>query len=371
MSTHNRQDDTVKLANVVFFLKNTALQWFENHEEQITSWDNFIRSITDNFGQPDSRRQQAQDGLAHRVQSCSESATTYIQDILRLCGRANPHMTDDEKIGHLYKGIAENLFYAISPKEPKTVKNFVAYTKQYQELLDRRIAATSINHASGIPSLTPPVHADLNAYIREGVQEELRILHCSQRLPTAQANNGALRSSAANTAFLGVKEVVQDELRALAPEIQQQSHVTTICPMEHDLASPPRLRSYQASQFRPSAEPFHQRRRTDIWRTDDDRLICYYCHTPGHILRHCHRQIHQTPCNRYTPSAPYWTPSPTDLSQHTRRSDDCRSDDRRSSSPIQPPQTRLARSSSPSFNGRRRSVSPLNDVHLAALPLSN
>lgn len=48
-----------------------------------------------------------------------------------------------------------------------------------------------------------------------------------------------------------------------------------------------------------------------------------------------------------------------------------RSDDRRSSSSRQQPQTRRARSPSPSFNGRRRFVSPFNDVHLAALPLSN
>lgn len=61
-STHNRWDNTIKvanvvffLANVVFFLKDTASQWLKNHREQITSWDDFTVGVKQNLGQTDTR----------------------------------------------------------------------------------------------------------------------------------------------------------------------------------------------------------------------------------------------------------------------------------------------------------------------------
>lgn len=125
VSAHNRWDDTIKLANVVFFLKDTALHWFENHEEEITSWESFVSAVQDNFGQTDARRQQAHGRLEHRIQTTTESSTTYIQDVLRLCARVDPNMPEADKVGHLFKGIAENLFCVIASKAPSTVKNFI------------------------------------------------------------------------------------------------------------------------------------------------------------------------------------------------------------------------------------------------------
>ncbi|KAG0440654.1 hypothetical protein HPB47_016232, partial [Ixodes persulcatus] len=45
--------------------------------------------------------------LNARFQQSNESFTAYIEDVLTLCRRSNPNMTEAERIRHLLKGIAE------------------------------------------------------------------------------------------------------------------------------------------------------------------------------------------------------------------------------------------------------------------------
>lgn len=82
-------------------------------------------------------------------------------------------------------------------------------------------------------------------------------------MPTVQVYHGTLQTPPSTTKFLGVREAIQFELRAIAPGIQQHPPVTTIFHIEHNLAFPPRPRLYHGTQFRPSAEPVHKIRRTD------------------------------------------------------------------------------------------------------------
>ncbi|KAM7312433.1 uncharacterized protein ISCGN_009338 [Ixodes scapularis] len=134
VSQHNRWDDMIKLANVVFFLKDTALQRFDNHETEINSWDGFKAAFADVFDTPERRRQHAKDKLSKRYQAASESPTSYIEDVLRLCSRVNAAMPEDEKIRHLFKGLSQQLFSVVAPKSPPTVHQLIAECKKYEEL---------------------------------------------------------------------------------------------------------------------------------------------------------------------------------------------------------------------------------------------
>lgn len=82
VSVHNRCDGTIMLANVIFYLRDTARTWFETHEEELTSWDLCKAKLQDLFGRPTGRKLSAKRKLASRVQTSTESYVTYIQDVL-------------------------------------------------------------------------------------------------------------------------------------------------------------------------------------------------------------------------------------------------------------------------------------------------
>ncbi|MDD9361450.1 MAG: hypothetical protein PV344_00765, partial [Anaplasma sp.] len=120
-------------------MKDTALQWFDNHEEEINSWDGFQLAFAEVFGKPERRKQQAKDELARRYQLTAESSTSYIEDVLRLCRRVDSNMTEDDKIRHLFKGLSHELFSIVAPKSPPTVQHLITECKKYEELQSARI----------------------------------------------------------------------------------------------------------------------------------------------------------------------------------------------------------------------------------------
>lgn len=153
----------------MFFLKDTALHWFENHEKEITSWENFVSAVQGTFGQTDVRRQQAHGRLANRTQTATESLTAYIQDVLCFCAWLDPNMPEADKVGNLFKGITEDLFSVIASKAASTVKDLIAHAKQYGEFLDQRILRTFSQwfREHYLPNLIGPTTA---AYIRTDVR---------------------------------------------------------------------------------------------------------------------------------------------------------------------------------------------------------
>lgn len=145
VSSHNLWDDTIKLANVVFFLQGTVLNWFDNHEEELTSWATFKSELGNVFGKPDCRKQQAREKLSQRFQSPTESSTAYIEDVLRLCHRVDDSMSEEDKLRHLFKGFSHNLFSAVAPTPPTTVPAFIAECKRLEDMQSGRIFQTTFD----------------------------------------------------------------------------------------------------------------------------------------------------------------------------------------------------------------------------------
>lgn len=98
ISRHNLWDDTVQLANVVFYLRETARTWFENHEDEFTSWESFKQQFRSVFCRAHDRQLTAKAKLETRAQLHGESFTSYIEDVLWLCRRADRKMSDQEKL---------------------------------------------------------------------------------------------------------------------------------------------------------------------------------------------------------------------------------------------------------------------------------
>ncbi|CAN8032927.1 unnamed protein product [Ixodes persulcatus] len=362
-SQHNRWDDSFKLANVVFFLKDTALQWFDNHEDEIDSWEAFQTAFAEVFGKPESRKQQAKDKLARRYQSPTESSTAYIEDVLRLCRRVDNEMTEEDKIRHLFKGLSHDLFTVVAPKSPPTVQQLISECKRHEELQSARIMKRPFERLPEVctSNATP---SELPELIRQIIRQELQAYLAPLHAPDVAVHQRMETPS--------VQKVVQDELRAALNQIQVVPPIyapttqpsTPLCPMVHDIQS--RYRTPFFDRAQPPYRPYGQRRRTDIWRTDDQRPVCFYCHAAGHIARYCRR--------RMTDNASYRVPA--SFSRYSRNldasppSEAFLSDARHPTDAAEASDTRRRRSPSP-YPTRRRSLSPFNRAAVASTPSSN
>ncbi|UYV67497.1 K02A2.6-like [Cordylochernes scorpioides] len=89
VSKYNRWDETMKLANVVFYLNGTAGRWFDNNEESLNSWRSFEDAFRGVFGLQEDSARRAEEVLKSRAQKAEKSSESYIQEILSLCHQVN------------------------------------------------------------------------------------------------------------------------------------------------------------------------------------------------------------------------------------------------------------------------------------------
>ncbi|UYV82304.1 hypothetical protein LAZ67_21001670 [Cordylochernes scorpioides] len=77
VSKYNRWDETMKLANVVFYLNGTAGRWFDNNEESLNSWRSFEDAFRGVFGLKEDSARCAEEVLKSRAQKAEESSKTH------------------------------------------------------------------------------------------------------------------------------------------------------------------------------------------------------------------------------------------------------------------------------------------------------
>ncbi|CAN7981707.1 unnamed protein product [Ixodes pacificus] len=273
ISVHNRWDPTIMLANVIFYLQDTARTWFLTHEETITSWDMCKEQLQHLFGDPTGRRLSAKRKLASRVQTPTESYITYIQDILSLCQKADPVMTNADKVTHILKGIADDPFQLIVFKDCATVDAVIQECRRFEEAKKRRITANFTRLPNTTPTSTcedPPIS---ERQIIRIVRRELEAM-----LPTETSALPADSGSAA-VPVSAVQALVQREIHRLVPPERTDSRRLPPRPVHH---LPPT--NYMSPQRDPNA-----------WRTSDDRPVCFHCHGIGHIARYCRRRFNDGP----------------------------------------------------------------------------
>ena len=113
------------LANVYFYLEGTAQQWFENNEDKLKDWETFQAELKKTFGDRQRQIRSAEEQLKNRAQRYGEPTQSYIQNVLALCKIVNPNMTEADKITHLMKGIAEDMYQALLIKDVATTEEFI------------------------------------------------------------------------------------------------------------------------------------------------------------------------------------------------------------------------------------------------------
>ncbi|UYV79636.1 K02A2.6-like, partial [Cordylochernes scorpioides] len=262
----NRWDDSMCLANVIFFLAGTARQWYENNEDLLTSWEVFQRALGETFGQQEEEMKKAEIILKTRAQKSSESSESYMQDVLYLCQLANPLMDDETKLGHLMKGIAEDIYQILIAKDAEKVDQFLKECRKIELMKKRRITASKFERLPNV-ALVAYEEEDLPSMIRRIVQEEFQKVKIP---PTA--------------CFLGVEQKAES---APLEDLIKREVKRELAPITRKSSFPRPQRSY-TRPLPPQRSPENSEvRKTDTWRTPNDQPICFHCGRPGHVVRYC------------------------------------------------------------------------------------
>ncbi|UYV69333.1 ASPRV1, partial [Cordylochernes scorpioides] len=259
------------LTKVYFYLSATALKWFENNEESIQTWKEFTSQLENVFGKKENSKLQAEKKLKTRAQLKGESTEFYIQDVLCLCKEVDPQMSVEDKISHLMKGIAEELYQALLPRDVQSTEQFITECRRVEALRCKRVTPTRYERLPNVASLCDQDDGeDLSSLIRKIVCEEIQqALDSPQEEPKIAANEDLVR-----------EEIV----KTLAPI----SEPTISPPQAPRPVSNPKFEAQPRNPYPTSKYQKQGRRRdTNEWRTTEGRPICFYCGRPGHVVRYC------------------------------------------------------------------------------------
>ena len=304
----NKWDDPSKLQYVSFYLKEVASLWFHNHQSEFATWGAFKQRIADVFGRPEVRKLRAEQRLRGRAQLQGEGFTSYIEDVLDLCKRLDPSMSEGDKIKHILKGIDDDAFQMLLAKDPRTVSEVATLCQSFDELRKQRVLARrAAGTDQSLASLTlGGEHNMLLSEIKRYVREEVaRQLSCLSYLPTAEHATQQLAPA--------IRQVIQEQVSEALPPASQPTPVAAPLSYAAVAATPPR--PLPVATPRPVRAPTTSLPGTqqcysgNPWRTLDNRPICYACGYPGHVARFCRRRFAATSAaprySDYSFRAPY------------------------------------------------------------------
>ncbi|UYV82112.1 K02A2.6-like [Cordylochernes scorpioides] len=273
VAKYNRWDDTMCLANAVFFLKGQL----EN--ETLTSWDDFQRALGEAFGQQEEVFKEAESLLKNRAQKVKESSEAYIQDVLYLCQVVNPRMDDETKLGHLMKGVAEGIYQILIAKDVENVNHFLKECRKIEIMRKRRISS----RFERLPNAAPMAYEeeDLTSLIRRIVQEEIQKVIAPPGLTTDS-----------------IEDMIREEVKMnLSPISKRPSVLVRNQSRPFRTYEPSKRTEYSSPPILPKSQQ---------WRTPDDRPLCFHCGRPGHVVRYCRerRQVFADARARREPRRP-------------------------------------------------------------------
>ncbi|GFV35103.1 retrotrans_gag domain-containing protein [Trichonephila clavipes] len=206
VANFNKWDDMMCLANVYFFLDGTARQWYVNNEDALDSWEAFKNGLSGLFCDCQKYTRRAEEQLKCRAQRSGESTQSYIQSVLGLCQEVNPLMREDEKVSHLMKGVAEDIYQALLTREINDTASFIKWCNYIEDMKQKRVGRPRFER---LPNVVPVAsltdETDLVSLIRTIVREEVnRLVNQTQESLDSDPQS--------------LEEIVQDEVeRVLAP----------------------------------------------------------------------------------------------------------------------------------------------------------
>ncbi|GFT70752.1 CCHC-type domain-containing protein [Trichonephila clavipes] len=175
-------------------------------------------------------------------------------------------MKEDEKVSHLMKGVAEDIYQALLTREMNDTASFIKWCNYIEDMKQKRVARPRFER---LPNVVPVAsltdETDLVSLIRTIVREEVhRLVNQTQESLDSDPQS--------------LEEIVQDEVERVLAPVSTKPTETRPRPTYAAVT-----RKYRAPVQKFPPEP----RKTDVWRTADNRPVCFHCGRPGHVMRYC------------------------------------------------------------------------------------
>lgn len=284
VSQFNRWDDAYKLKSVGFYLSDVADTWYRNHRETLTDWATFTEKLRQIFGTPSTRSDIAKRKLDARWQRSDETYAAYIEDVLALCRRVSPDMSEADKVRHVLKGIAEFAFNSLVLQNPASVDDIRNACQRLDQLQAIRL------RPSTEPARLPP-ESELRTLIRNIIREELQ-----------QQGSSCVHGDRCSQPATDLRGIIKEELASMTGHSNSTSPLAVTVQSYADAASRPPVLAVEASSHPPMlgqlaamSSPPPAQRTYATWRPSldvrpNERPVCYYCGIRGHISRYCRRR---------------------------------------------------------------------------------
>ncbi|GFY20423.1 CCHC-type domain-containing protein [Trichonephila clavipes] len=268
VANFNKWDDMMCMANVYFFLDGTARQWYVNKEDALDSWESFKNGLSGLFGDRQKyTREKGRRTTKMPSPACRREYTVLHTKCIRTFPRGkSPLMREDEKVSHLMKGVAEDIYQALLTREIKDTASFIKWCNYIEDMKQKRVGRPRFER---LPNVVPVAsltdETDLVSVIRTIVREEVHRLV-----------NQTQESLDSDPQFL--EEIVQDEVERVLAPVSTKPTETRPRPTYAAVT-----RKYRAPVQKFPPEP----RKKDVWRTADNIPVCFLCGRPGHVMRYC------------------------------------------------------------------------------------
>ncbi|GFX41818.1 zinc finger CCCH domain-containing protein 13 [Trichonephila clavipes] len=234
VANFNKWDDMMCLANVYFFLDGTARQWYVNNEDALDSWEAFKNGLSGLFvtvkNYQKGRRTTKMLSPAFR----REYTVLHTKCIRTLPRGKSSDERRRKKVSHLMKGVAEDIYQALLTREINDTASFIKWCNYIEDMKQKR------------------------------VEEVHRIVNQTQESLDSDPQS--------------LEEIVQDEVERVLAPVSTKPTETRPRPTYAAVT-----RKYRAPVQKFPPEP----RKTDVWRTADNRPVCFHCGRPGHVMRYC------------------------------------------------------------------------------------
>lgn len=133
-SKANGWDANKKLVIIPCYLEGAALRWYENAESRLgaeLTWDQVKGGLTSTF-QSIAYDEQLEFKLRMRMQRDEETVESYVQDVLYLCAKVDPLMTERSKIKYVLRGLKPSMIEKVMPMNNESLETLMKNLRTIQ-----------------------------------------------------------------------------------------------------------------------------------------------------------------------------------------------------------------------------------------------
>ncbi|GFW88160.1 CCHC-type domain-containing protein [Trichonephila clavipes] len=145
------------------------------------------------------------------------------------------------KVSHLMKGVAEDIYQALLTREINDTASFIKWCNYIEDMKQKRVGRPRFER---LPNVVPVA----------SLTDETDLVSLIRTI------------------------IVQDEVERVLAPVSTKPTETRPRPTYAAVT-----RKYRAPVQKFPPEP----RKTDVWRTADNRPVCFHCGRPGHVMRYC------------------------------------------------------------------------------------